>query len=61
MSEYGSAFDQFASRWASLENEHDEIHPSRDECGGVGGCSMMFGAVGLEHAMLDALRAWRTR
>lgn len=61
MSEYGSAFDRAASRWAVLENEHDKQHPDRSECGGVGGCSMMFAAVDLESAMLEALADWRER
>lgn len=58
-SHYGREFDQLANRWAALENEHDRVHPDRNECGGVGGCSMMFAAVGLEHEMVDALTVWR--
>ncbi len=59
MSIYGPQFDQVASRWATLENEHDKQHPDRDQCGGVGRCSMMYAAVTLEEEMLDALKAWR--
>lgn len=61
MSEYGTEFDRLTRRWAVIENEHDRHHPDRDQCGGVGGCSMMFAAVGLEHEMVDALEEWRTR
>jgi hypothetical protein len=58
---YGAEFDRLAQRWAWLENEHDKLHPDRGECGGVGGCEMMFAAVGLQHEMIDALREWRTQ
>lgn len=61
MSEYGNQFDRLAARWAVLENEHDKQHPERDQCGGVGACSMMYAAVGLEQGMIDALSAWRVR
>lgn len=59
MSAYGAEFDRLAHRWAIIENEHDREHPDRDRCGGVGGCSMMFAAVTLEHEMIDALESWR--
>lgn len=58
---YGLRFDQLADRWGVLEAEHDLQHPDRDQCGGVGGCSMMCAAVDLERAMLDELNEWRTR
>ena len=61
MSAYGAEFDRVAERWRVIENEHDRHHPDRDECGGVGGCSMMFVAVGLEQEMIDALGVWRER
>lgn len=59
--EYGSAFDQAASRWRMLENEHDRIHPNRGDCGGVGGCTMMRAAHDIEVEMMDALEEWRIR
>ena len=59
MSAYGAEFDELAQRWAVLENEHDKQHPDRDQCGGVGGCSMMYAAVGLEQAMVESLEKWR--
>jgi hypothetical protein len=59
MSEYGDAFDGLADRWAVIEDEHDKIHPNRGRCGGVGGCTMMHAAVGLEQAMVEALEQWR--
>lgn len=59
MSEYGVVFDQLAEEWRVIENAHDREHPDRRLCGGVGGCSMMFTAVGLEHDMIDALEEWR--
>ena len=58
-SQYGAEFDRLAETWRVVENEHDKQHPDRDECGGVGGCSMMFAATGLEHEMVEALEAWR--
>jgi len=58
-STYGFDFDRLAARWAHLENEHDRHHPDRSKCGGVGGCSMMFAAVGLEQEMISALSEWR--
>jgi hypothetical protein len=61
MSEYGATFDRLARRWAVVENEHDRHHPDRGQCGGVGGCSMMFAAVGLQDEMIDALGEWRMR
>lgn len=61
MSVYGVEFDRLALRWACIENEHDQLHPDRNECGGVGGCSMMFVAVGLAQEMIDALGEWRRR
>lgn len=61
MSEYGSVFDQLAHKWAVIENEHDKHHPDRSLCGGVGGCSMMFAANGLETDMIEALEPWRER
>lgn len=61
MSEYGTTFDRLVSRWAVLENEHDKQHPDRDQCGGVGACSMMYAAVTLEGEIKDALSVWRKR
>jgi hypothetical protein len=61
MSGYGAEFDDIAQRWAVLENEHDRHHPDRDQCGGVGGCSMMFAAVTLEDEMKEALHTWRMK
>lgn len=58
-SRYGSEFDRLVSSWQSIEDEHDQIHPDRDQCGGVGGCPMMFAAVGLETRMIDQLTEWR--
>lgn len=59
MSDYGAEFDRLARAWATVETEHDRQHPDRSECGGVGGCSMMFAAVTLEREMVDALNDWR--
>ena len=59
MSEYGDEFDRLAVKWRVIENVHDEIHPDRDQCGGVGGCSMMFAAIGIGHDMISALEVWR--
>jgi hypothetical protein len=56
---YGREFDDLAQRWAVLEIEHDKQHPDRNECGGVGGCSMMFAAVRLQQDMIEALQVWR--
>jgi len=58
-SRYGAEFDRLASSWRVLEDEHDQIHPDRDECGGVGGCSMMFAAHQLETQLIDQLGEWR--
>lgn len=58
---YGFTFDGLAARWANLENEHDRIHPERNQCGGVGGCTIMAAAVDLEREMLLALDEWRKR
>jgi hypothetical protein len=60
-SRYGAQFDALADRWAALEAEHDQVHPERSECGGVGACSMMYRAHELETEMTDALEEWRTR
>jgi hypothetical protein len=57
--EYGPLFADLVTRWTVIENEHDRLHPKRDQCGGVGGCSMMFVAVGLQQQMIDALTIWR--
>lgn len=56
---YGAEFDDLAHRWAILENEHDREHPDRNQCGGVGGCSLMFAAKGLADEMIAALTEWR--
>jgi hypothetical protein len=61
VSEYGAAFDELARTWRTIEDAHDKQHPDRDQCGGVGGCSMMFAAVGLEHEMVQELTEWRLR
>lgn len=58
-SRYGIEFDQLADRWKALEYEHDQEHPDRNECGGIGGCSMMAAAHGLETQMVDQLENWR--
>lgn len=58
---YGPEFDLLAAAWANLENIHDQCHPDRSHCGGVGGCTMMAAAVDLQHKMIDALRDWRQR
>lgn len=61
VSAYGALFDRLAERWRVIENEHDRDHPDRSECGGVGGCSIMFASVRLEQEMIDALEEWRKR
>jgi hypothetical protein len=61
MSVYGMLFDSIAHRWRVIENEHDNQHPNRTDCGGVGGCTMMRAAVDLEHEMIKALDEWRRR
>jgi hypothetical protein len=61
MSAYGAEFDRLTQRWAVIENEHDRQHPNRSDCGGVGGCSMMFAANQLESEMIEALEEWRGR
>lgn len=61
MSEYGAEFDRLAETWRVVENVHDRQHPDRSDCGGVGGCSMMFAAVRLQGDMVEALREWRER
>lgn len=61
MSMYGAKFDAIAARWSVIEREHDAQHPDRNDCGGVGGCTMMRAAVDLEHQMIDALAEWRNR
>ena len=59
MSTYGNTFDRLAEEWSVIENAHDREHPDRNECGGVGGCTMMRVATDLEHKMVDALEQWR--
>jgi hypothetical protein len=61
MSQYGAAFDRKAERWAAIEEEHDRQHPDRNECGGVGGCSMMYASHVLRREMVEALDEWRSR
>jgi hypothetical protein len=61
MSAYGGEFDRLAERWRVIEDEHDRQHPDRDECGGVGACSMMYASHQLEGEMVDALDEWRKR
>lgn len=58
---YGAKFDALAVRWANLEAEHDEVHPDRSDCGGVGVCPMMRQAHGLEELMGDEMDEWRLR
>lgn len=58
-SRYGAGFDRKVRQWSVLENEHDRYHPDREDCGGVGGCSMMFAAGRLEQEMIEALVARR--
>lgn len=60
MSQYGAEFDRLAAEWRAIENRHDKQHPDRDQCGGVGGCSMMFAATSIEQDMIEALNEWRT-
>jgi hypothetical protein len=59
MTAFGIRFDLKVARWAALENEHDRLHPDRNACGGVGGCTMMYAAVGLEQEIIEALNEWR--
>jgi hypothetical protein len=59
ISRYGAPFDNLADRWRALEREHDEVHPDRDQCGGVGGCSLMARAHDLETLMIGELETWR--
>ena len=61
MSEYGPEFDLIAEQWRVLENLHDELHPDRNVCGGVCGCSMMAVAVDLQERMIRGLIEWRAR
>lgn len=58
-SRYGATFDALADRWAAFELEHDQVHPDRGDCGGVGACEMMARAFDLREAMRDALEQWR--
>jgi hypothetical protein len=58
-SRYGERFDLLADRWGTLEREHDEVHPDRNDCGGVGGCLMMRHATDLMQEMEDVLEEWR--
>lgn len=60
-SRYGAHFDQWATEWARLENDHDKMHPDRDQCGGVGACPMMMAAHENETRLIDLLVAWRAR
>lgn len=60
-SDYGPEFDRAANRWRALEREHDRIHPDRNECRGVGACSMMRAAYDIQMEMVDALNEWRLR
>lgn len=59
LSKYGIEFDQTVSAWATLENEHDQIHPDRSKCGGVGACSMMLRAHQRQTDLMDLLDEWR--
>lgn len=61
MSGYGPKFDRLAAEWRVIENAHDREHPTRNECGGVGGCTMMRVATRLEQDMIEALEEWRVR
>jgi hypothetical protein len=61
VSEYGHRFDRLAEMWRVLEHLHDLQHPDRSQCGGVGGCSMMAGAVDLKNGMIEAMAEWRER
>lgn len=54
-SPYGFDFDALHEEWAALEDGHDARHPTRDECGGVGGCPLMFRAYELEQKMIEVL------
>jgi len=56
---YGRAFDDLATTWRTIENEHDKLHPDRGKCGGVGRCSLMLVATRLEQDMVEALTEWR--
>ena len=58
-SRYGAEFDRLADRWRVLEDQHDQIHPNRSDCGGVGGCSLMFAAHDLTTQMEDQMEDWR--
>jgi hypothetical protein len=58
-SQYGPEFDRLTARWRVLEGEHDRMHPDRDECGGVGGCTLMRAATDLEIQMITELESWR--
>lgn len=59
MSAYGAEFDRLVERWRTIEDVHDEQHPDRGECGGVGACSMMYAANDLQRKMMEQLEAWR--
>lgn len=56
---YGPEFDALAYLWAAFEREHDQVHPDRGECGGIGACELMAHAHDLMSNMEDALTAWR--
>ena len=59
VSRYGGDFDEWAAEWARLENDHDRMHPDRDQCGGVGSCPMMREAVDIEQRLIGQLGSWR--
>lgn len=57
----GVEFDRVVEEWAAVEDAHDRIHPDRDDCGGVGGCTMMRAGHDAEKKIMDALEEWRER
>lgn len=61
MTIYGTEFDRLTERWRTIEDVHDEHHPDRGECGGVGACTMMRAAADLKSKMMEQLEVWRER
>lgn len=58
-SRYGYVFDKTVDTWAVLETEHDNIHPNRSDCGGLGACTMMRAAHDVKARMMDELEMKR--
>lgn len=46
-------FEEEPNQYLTMLRAHDSIHPEREECGGVGGCRLLFNEATQEQELTE--------